>query len=95
MAGEALSPDALWDALREGQHAVYFTAKGLPFTYQVRGNELFVSRREKSVTRATVVLSYRRAWEIRASGGTVSGPKQLGTFGASYILPIFRELRLV
>ena len=88
MAGEALSPDALWDALREGQHAVYFTD-------QVRGNELFVSRREKSVTRATVLLSYRRAWEIRASGGTVSGPKQLGTFGASYILPIFRELRLV
>ena len=95
MADAALSPDALWDALREGQHTVYFTAKGLPFTYQVRGNELFVSRRGKSITRATVVLSYCRAWEICASGGTVSGPKQLGTFGASYLLPIFRGLRLV
>ncbi len=95
MTGAALSSDALWDALREGQHTVYFTAKGLPFTYQVRGNELFVSRREKSITRATVLLSYRRAWEICASDGTDLGPKRLGTFGASYLLPIFRGLRLV
>ncbi len=95
MERSVLTPDALWDALCEGQHEVYFTAKGLPFTYQVRGNELFVSRREKSITRATVVLCYRRACDILTVGDEVSGPKQLGTFGASYLLPIFRGVGLV
>lgn len=37
----------LWQALLEHQDEVFLTAKGLEFTYAIRGNELFVSRKRK------------------------------------------------
>ena len=53
---------------------------------------MFVDRRDKSITRSTVALSLGRAAEIRRRGAAVTGPKKLGTFGASYIYPIFRSI---
>lgn len=76
----------LWERLRACQDRVFYTAKGLDFTCSVRGNELFVSRKEKSITRSTVNQALRVAME---RDGVVPGPKTLGTFGASYLYPIF------
>jgi hypothetical protein len=51
-----------------------------------------VDRKEKSITRATVMIAFHRALEVQAQEGCVSGPKKLGTFGASYLYPVFLHL---
>lgn len=60
--------------------------KGLRFTYQVKGYELLISRKEKSITKSTVLLAMKRTIELK---NKVKGPKQLETFGASYLWSIF------
>lgn len=79
----------LWERLSEMQGVVFHTAKGLPFTYEIRGNEIFFSRKEKSVTRATVNKAYHRMMEE-----TITGSKQLSVFGASYLYPILKNMGL-
>lgn len=81
--------DLLWDAITVfTDHPFKTYQKGLKFKYQVKGNEIFVDRKKKSITRSTVVLAYqnmRQLEEIRRA-------KDLGTFGASYLYPIFLRL---
>ena len=81
--------DLLWDAITVfADHPFKTYQKGLKFKYQVKGNEIFVDRKKKSITRSTVVLAYqnmRQLEEIRRA-------KDLGTFGASYLYPIFLRL---
>lgn len=88
---------SLWEQLIENQHRLYHTTKGLSFTYNIQGNELFVSRKEKSITRATVNMAYQKAKEL--GGGelpaVVKGPKTLGVFGASYLYPVFAEIGVI
>lgn len=84
--------NTLWSKLAAMQGQPFKTAKGLDFTYKIKGNELFVDRKSKSITRATVMLTYKKAMEL---GGIVTGPKKLGTFGASYLYPIFMEIGLI
>ncbi len=80
--------DVLWSAIISFENYPFATAKGLKFRYTVRGNEMFIDRKEKSVTRSSVELAYRKAQEL----GCVTGPKQLGVFGASYLYPVFVRL---
>ncbi len=82
----------LWQMLEEREGTVFRTTKGLEFTYCIRGGELFVSRKEKSITRATVELAYQRAITL---GKDATGPKKLGVFGASYLFPIFKEFGII
>ena len=63
-----------------------------PGACTIAGNELFVDRRGKSITRATVNLAYQNARELE---GRVSGPKLLGVFGASYLYPVFLRLGVI
>ena len=79
----------LWQWLVEKQGKVFYTIKGLPFTYEIKGNEVFFSRKEKSITRATINKAYHRMAEE-----TITGSKQLGVFGASYIYPLLKEMEL-
>ena len=79
----------LWLWLVEKQGTVFHTAKGLPYTYEIKGNEVFFSRKEKSVTRATMNKAYHKMREE-----TITGSKQLGVFGASYIYPLFKDMGL-
>ena len=85
----------LWELLSAHQNEPFYTAKGLMFTYAIRGNELFVDRKEKSITRATVNQAYRKGRELTEQEGVVTGPKRLGTFGASYLYPVFAALELI
>lgn len=80
--------NAFWERLKEHQDCAFSTAHGLEFQYRIIGNEMFVTRKEKSITRSTVMLAYRRARKLH----TVTGPKQLGVFGASYLYPVFLKL---
>lgn len=83
---------ALWSMLLYLQGCVFLTAKGLKFTYKIKGGEMFVNRKSKPITQATVFMAFRKAMEL---GGDVSGPKKLGTFGASYLYPIFVRLGVI
>ena len=87
--------DVIWDELRKMEGETFHTAKGLEFTYEIRGYELFVNRRDKSITRSTVQLTYRKAMELLRAGEVVDGPKKLGTFGASYLFPIFLRMGVI
>lgn len=57
-----------------------------------RGNEMFVSRKTKSITKASVDLALEKIIEL---SGEVAGPKKLKCFGASYLYPIFIEMGLI
>lgn len=87
--------ESLWASLCRHQGKVFHTAKGLTFTNEIRGNELFVNRKEKSITRATVNVTYREAQRLRKAGVVIDGPKRLGTFGASYLFPVFIFLGII
>ena len=82
----------LWDTLVLFQGYPFYTAKKLEFTYTLKGYEMFVSRKEKSLTRASIMLAFRKALAL---GRMASGPKKLGTFGASYLFPIFLHLKVI
>lgn len=76
----------LWSLLTCLQGCAFLTAKGLRFTYKIKGGEMFVNRKSKSITQAAVFMAFWKAMEL---GGVVEGPKKLGTFGASYLYPVF------
>ena len=46
----------------------------MDFTYKIKGGEMFVDRKGKSIPRATVMKAYRRVCEL---GGIVLGRKRL------------------
>ena len=56
------------------------------------GNELWVvidgEKKEKSISRSTVELGFQKYLELLKTEGAVSGPKKLGVFGVSYLLPM-------
>ena len=87
--------EALWELMSRLAGCVFLTAKGLKFTYKLHGGEMFVNRKSKSITQAAVFMAYNRAVELMKETGTVSGPKQLGTFGASYLYPVFVRIGVI
>lgn len=90
-----MSEEELWKLLVDSQSKTFKTYKGLTFEYIIRGNEMFVSRKDKSITRATIMIAFHKAQELMESEGRVKGPKKLGTFGASYIYVIFENLGIL
>lgn len=89
---ESFTEDNLWAALLFFQEYPFYTAKGLKFTYTIRGNEIFFDRKKKSITRATVDLAFQKTIELHRK---VTGPKKLGCFGASYIFPVLIRLGVI
>ena len=85
-----LSAETLWDTVVLYAGFPFRTAKELKYSYFVRGNEMFIDRKDKSITRATVELAYQKAL-----GTQITGPKQLGTFGASYLYPMFVRFGII
>lgn len=59
------------------------------------GNELWVvmdgEKKEKSISRSTVELGFQKYLEVLEKERAVTGPKRLGVFGASYLLPLFQR----
>ncbi len=90
-----LLEDTLWDVLVLLEGESFETAKRLSYSYAIKGYEIFVSRKDKSITRSTVNLSLWNAMELQKAGLPVSGPKKLKTFGASYLYPIFMEIGVI
>ncbi|MGN0357515.1 MAG: hypothetical protein ACI4E0_06840 [Blautia sp.] len=82
----------LWERLKEMQGELFYTSSGLEFTYRIKDGELFISRKEKSITQSTVVMAFHKALDME---GKVKGPKKLGTFGASYLYPLLLKLGVI
>ncbi len=83
--------DLLWKAIIACEGTVFYTAKGLEYSYKIKGKEMFVSRKKKTVTKASIMMAYARVQKLER----VTGPKQLGVYGASYIYPIFLKLGII
>ncbi len=92
---ETKSETLLWNVLILFQDCPFTTAKNLQFTYSIRGYEMFVSRKDKSITRSTVDLAFGMAMKLLKNEEPISGPKKLGTFGASYLYPIFIRVGVI
>lgn len=87
--------DLLWETLISFEDYPFKTAKGLRFYYTVKSNELFISRKEKSVTRSSVNMAFETAVKLQREGSEIAGPKMLGCFGASYLYPIFIRIGVI
>lgn len=87
--------DLLWETIAAFEDYPFKTAKGLRFYYTVKGNELFISRKEKSVTRASVNIAFEMAVKLQREGSKITGPKTLRCFGASYLYPIFIRIGVI
>ena len=85
----------LWETLLLFEGYPFVTAKGLRYYYTVKGNEVFFTRKEKSVTRATFNIAFQTALNLQKDGIQITGPKMLGCFGASYLYPIFKRLGVI
>jgi len=83
--------DELWELLKAHQNEEFFTAKKLPFTYVIRGGEMFVDRRSKSITKATFCRALEK---IQEDPEKITGPKALNVFGAPYIFAILKRIVL-
>lgn len=81
---------ALWNVVELYAGSTFYTSKKLPFTYRVKGRELFCDRKEKSITQATVLRAYRKILEAQKAGEPIRGPKKLSMFGAPYIWGILK-----
>ena len=85
----------LWKTLCLLEDTSFQTAKGLNYFYKIKGNEIFFSRKEKSVTRASVSMALKKALELQKEGIIIKGPKMLKIFGASYIYPVFIKIGVI
>ena len=87
-----ISVPGLWDAIRAYEGKEFVTKKGLPFTYTIKGGELFVDRRSKSITRATFEQALDK---LRENPDAITGPKSLNVFGAPYVWAILKTFQVV
>ena len=90
--------EEIWKAIVAFQGYSFETAKGLKFSYTVRGKEIFFDRKEKSITFSTVAAAYQKVLEMDEGTGipiAVPGPKKLGCFGASYLYPVFIRIGVI
>ncbi len=86
---------ALWDKIVSHAGEILTTSgrgkvPGIPFTYEIKGAEMFVSSRSKSITRSTILYAYRKV-----KGKEISGPKAIGVHGDSYIYAVFKEIGVI
>ena len=87
-----INRENLWEWIIRHQGTCFYTKQGLPFTYTVKGGELFTQRRRRSITRSTFEKSYEKA---SSDPSAITGPKKLGVYGATYIWAIFRGMGII
>lgn len=83
------SVDNIWNIIVSHQGETFYTAKKLPFTYTVKGGELFTNRRERSITRSTFEKAYLK---ILSDPEKITGPKKLNVYGGPYVWAILKGI---
>lgn len=95
---EAFTIDNLWDKIVEQEGREFLTKKGLPFTYTIKGGELFTDRRERSITRSTFEKAYEKLLRDQVGEGApkrIVGPKTLNVYGAPYVWAVFTGIGMI
>lgn len=88
----------LWDTIQEYAGKDFMTKKGLPFTYTIKGGELFTDRRERSITRSTFEKAYEKLHGDQVGENAprqIVGPKTLNVYGAPYVWAVFTGIGLI
>ena len=88
----------LWDVIRAYEGRQFLTKKGLPFTYTIKGGELFTDRRERSITRSTFEKAYEKLCQDQEGENParkIVGPKTLNVYGAPYVWAVFMGIGLI
>ena len=88
----------LWDVIQIHEGMEFMTKKGLPFTYTIRGGELFTDRRERSITRSTFEKGYEKLYKDQVGENAprlIVGPKTLNVYGAPYVWAVFTGIGLI
>ncbi len=88
----------LWDVITEHEGKSFLTKKGLPFTYAIKGGELFTDRRERSITRSTFEKAYNKLIQDQVGENApkeIVGPKTLNVYGAPYVWAVFTGIGLI
>lgn len=88
----------LWGTIEAHQGKTFMTKKGLPFTYSIKGGELFTDRRERSITKSTFDKAYEKLKQDRMGDDPpckIVGPKSLNVYGAPYIWAVFIGIGLI
>ena len=88
-----ITAENLWDIIIAHQGETFYTAKGLPFTYTIKGGEFFTDRKKKSITRATFEKAFLKIQEDTSH--IITCPKALNVFRAPYVFAMFRQLGVV
>ena len=91
---------SLWNTLLAHQNQLFTTSgrgkrPGTSFIYLIRGAEIFISTRSKSITRATILYAFRKVREMNEQGIVITGPKSIGVHGDSNIFAVFKELGVI
>lgn len=90
--------EKLWDVIQENQGKSFLTKKGLPFTYSIKGGELFTDRRERSITRSTFEKAYEKLQNDQVGENAprkIVGPKTLNVYGAPYVWAVFMGISII
>lgn len=95
---QAITMANLWNVIVEYQGKSFLTKKGLPFTYTIKGGELFTDRRERSITRSTFEKAYEKLLNDQTGENPpmhIVGPKTLNVYGAPYVWAVFTGIGLI
>ena len=90
-----LTENIIWDTVTAFAGYPFYTSKGIKFYYSVQGGEIRVDRKRKTITKSSVFLFVQLAKKMGCEGNHISGPKQVGTFGASYLYAMFIRFGLI
>lgn len=88
----------LWGVIVDHAGKPFSTKKGLPFTYTVRGGELFTDRRERSITRSTFEKAFLKLEKDQCGENApkrIVGPKTLNVYGGPYVWAVFTGIGLI
>lgn len=94
----AVTVDNLWNVITANQGKPFLTKKGLPFTYTIKGGELFTDRRERSITRSTFERAYEKLLADQvgeAAPRKIVGPKTLNVYGGPYVWAVFAGIGVI
>lgn len=88
-SAETITLNNLWEVIASHQGETFYTKKMLPFTYTIKGGEMFTDRRERSITRSTFENAYKK---IKNAPDKITGPKALNMYGAPYVWAVLAKV---
>ena len=85
----------LWSTLAVFEGYPFQTAAGQRYYYTIKGNEMFFSCDDKSVSQANVYMALETVIKLQKTGTRITVPEMLKCFGASYLYPVFKRLGVI